>query len=525
MPCPSAAKAAGYRRREPENGLLYRIVSGELDALRAELAEASPYGNGLPRHVDKELEAYLRCGILAHGFARVVCRSCHAEHLVGFSCKGRGVCPSCTTRRMHDCAAHLVDRVLPRTPMRQWVVTFPRRVRYHLAADPRLASEALREVLRTIFAYQRRHARRIGARPSRARSNGAVTFVQRFNSALELSLHFHVLVPDGIFVGDGDDPDARPRFVELDPPTDQDVAALLDRIRERVVALLRRRGRLDDEAVDDPPEPHLLLAARPAKRNGQPFVEVPLPRRCVRKDGFSLHAGIAVHANDRLGLERLARYGLRPALALDRLTCAADGSLLYLMKRRFSDGRHLLRFTPRELLLRLCALVPPRRFHMVRYAGIFSAHARGRHALTGRGLRDLPPETMPPPVATPMNAGAEPPPELPAPAPPPPTVSAAPTRPRDPDADPDPAPLAGPDDPTRARRLEWSTLMKRAHQIDVLVCPRCAGSMRLVALIEDERIAKRILTHLGLQARPPPRGRPWRPAQSHSLDPTATAAT
>ena len=183
----------GYRRREPEQTLLYRIVAAELDGLREELAAASAYGSGLPRHVERELDAFLRCGILAHGFARVVCRDCHAEHLVAFSCKARGVCPSCTTRRMHDTAAHLVDRVLPPVPVRQWVVTFPRRVRYHLAADPRLASEALREALRTIFAYQRRHARRLGERPSRASSSGAVTFVQRFNSALELSLHFHTL--------------------------------------------------------------------------------------------------------------------------------------------------------------------------------------------------------------------------------------------------------------------------------------------------------------------------------------------
>ena len=86
----------------------------------------------------------------------------------------------------------------------------------------------------------------------------------------------------------------------------------------------------------------------------------------ARKDGFSLHAGIAIHKNDRTGLERLCRYGLRPPLAQGRLTRAADGTILYQMKRRFSDGRHVLRFEPQDLLLRLRALVPPRRFHMVR---------------------------------------------------------------------------------------------------------------------------------------------------------------
>ena len=51
--------------------------------------------------------------------------------------------------------------------------------------------------------------------------------------------------------------------------------------------------------------------------------------------------------------------------------------------------------------------------------------------------------------------------------------------------------------------------MKRAYALDVLTCPRCAGPMRLVAVIQDERVARRILEHLGLPERAPPRGRPW----------------
>jgi len=168
-------------------------------------------------------------------------------------------------------------------------------------------------------------------------------------------------------VRDGSDPDVRPRFVELDAPTDDEVAALLDRIIARIGKLLGRRGYLDDGAVDHEPEPLLLLAAQPARRHTESRFDGPLPRKCARKDGFSLHAGIAVHANDRQGLERLARYGLRPALALERLTEAPDGTLRYQMKQRLSDGRHVLCFTPRELLLRMCALVPPPRVHTTRY--------------------------------------------------------------------------------------------------------------------------------------------------------------
>lgn len=380
---------------------------------------------------------------------------------------------------MHDTACHLVDRVLPHCPYRQWVVTFSRRVRYHLAADPKLASAALELVLRVLFTWQRQRARKAGVRCARANSNAAISMVQRFNSALELSLHFHIIVPDGVFIPHKEDRDARPRFVQIDPPTDEEVAALLDRIITRVTAMLRRKGRLDDNLDDDDPQPHLILAARPPRRPNAPFVEEPLPPLCARKDGFSLHAATTVHKKDRQGLEQLCRYALRPPLAQGRLEEAPDGTILYTMKRRFSDGRHVLRFEPKELLLRLCALVPPRRFNMIRYSGLFASNARGRFAITGRGMRDQPaadPTCAPPTTPDPRIAPAV-----------------------DPDA---------PDDPTRQRRMDWASLMKRSWGLDVLQCVRCGDRMELIATIEDPLIAQRILIHLGLPTTGPPRAPP-----------------
>src|SRR5437762_1913405 len=73
------------------------------------------------------------------------------------------------------------------------------------------------------------------------------------------------------------------------------------------------------------------------------------------------------------------------ALAQGRLEEAPDGTILYTMKRRFSDGRHVLRFEPREFVLRLCALVPPRGAHVTRWAGIFlGARARALRAHRAR---------------------------------------------------------------------------------------------------------------------------------------------
>jgi hypothetical protein len=116
----------------------------------AELRDADPEGGGLPRYVERELAAYLKCGVLAHGFCRVRCQTCRDEIVVAFSCKSRGICPSCTARRMADTAAHLVTRVLPRAPYRQWVFTVPKLLRLRLARDPAWASWAGQLVVRAI---------------------------------------------------------------------------------------------------------------------------------------------------------------------------------------------------------------------------------------------------------------------------------------------------------------------------------------------------------------------------------------
>ncbi|WP_437821863.1 transposase zinc-binding domain-containing protein [Sorangium sp. So ce1078] len=61
--------------------------------------------------VSPELEAYLDCGLLCRGFARLLCDRCEESRLVAFSCKGRGFCPSCLGRRMCATAANLIEDV------------------------------------------------------------------------------------------------------------------------------------------------------------------------------------------------------------------------------------------------------------------------------------------------------------------------------------------------------------------------------------------------------------------------------
>ncbi len=100
-----------YDRRRPEETTLYQVVQQQLKTFLAQVQAQT--GSGLAEFVKAEFEAFLQCGILAHGFLRVRCPECADEKLVAFSCKRRGFCPSCGARRMAQSAAHLVNQVIP----------------------------------------------------------------------------------------------------------------------------------------------------------------------------------------------------------------------------------------------------------------------------------------------------------------------------------------------------------------------------------------------------------------------------
>ena len=127
---------AVYARRRPEQTVLYRLVQQHLETYLALACEGDGEGHAVPGYVERELRRYLECGILAYGFARARCPECGHDFLVAFSCKGRGVCPSCNARRMAETAAHLVDHVFPPLPVRQWVLSVPKRLRCYLEREP-----------------------------------------------------------------------------------------------------------------------------------------------------------------------------------------------------------------------------------------------------------------------------------------------------------------------------------------------------------------------------------------------------
>ena len=227
-----------YERHRPEQTTLYRLVQQHAATFFAQ-AETEA-GADLPQFVKDEFDAFLECGILAHGFLRLRCGECGHDKLVALSCKRRGFCPYCGARRMAQTAAHLVDHVIPHVPVRQWVLSLPIPLRLLLAAQPELVTLVLQVVHRVITRHLLGQS---GLKPDEAYS-GAVTLIQRFGSAANLNIHLHCLVLDGVYRRGIH---GTPEFVEVREPTDEALQLVLRKIITRTMKLLTRRGVLVEE--------------------------------------------------------------------------------------------------------------------------------------------------------------------------------------------------------------------------------------------------------------------------------------
>lgn len=257
--CPSEgrspARGVRYDRRHPERSDLHRIMRENLPRLIASAEDLESGTSSLPKFVKDELQAYLDCGLLCRGFLRAKCESCGQGVLVAFSCKGRGFCPSCGARRMEDEAHHIVERVLPDEPVRQWVLSLPFQIRSRVAYDAEIFAAVTRIFIEEIF----RHIEKNIPTEARGRPHcGAIAFLQRFGSTLNLNPHIHALALDGAYrelPPDGEGEDVGLEFHAIAAPTPAQVEEVSRRVARRIIRLLQRRGLADAEQIipDDTP--------------------------------------------------------------------------------------------------------------------------------------------------------------------------------------------------------------------------------------------------------------------------------
>jgi len=300
-----------------------------------------------------------------------------------------------------------------------------------------------------------------------------VTLIQRFGSALNLNIHFHILFLDGVYVYR----DNRPhRFQRVKAPDKSELEDLVQLISQRVGRCLERQGLLEQDtesawlelepADDTDAMPHLLgssvsyrIAVGPQQGRKAFMIRTirPLDRpdpgleRVAKANGFSLHAGVSCEGHQKDKRERLCRYIARPAVAVPRLSLSSTGKVLYSLKTPYRDGTTQVAFEPVDFIARLAALVPKPRVNLTRYHGILAPNHRWRGEVTpakrGKALKTCANAE----VRTPAECHAA---------------------------------------------MTWAQRLKRVFNIDIEVCSRCGGSVKVIACIEEQDVIDRILAHL-----------------------------
>lgn len=299
--------------------MLFGLVQEHAEDFFRHAREA--YDGPLPKYVKEEFRKYLECGDFSRGFVHVQCPACREDRAVAFSCKLRGLCPSCAGRRMAGTAAHLVDCVLPASPVRQYVLAFP----YELSGLAATRPEVLRALSRIFWEALRRRYQRWAKRAGHATcaqhvETGAVTGVHRAGASLNVHVHFHVLCLDGVYV-EAEAKDGTLRFEAAPAPSREELQETLQYIYARVLKWLARRGLLRDaDASNEAPSysagEAMTLAGmqrgtlETAKDTGEcvePALAEPPPRvtDAAVHERFNLHASVHVPAHDDLARERL----------------------------------------------------------------------------------------------------------------------------------------------------------------------------------------------------------------------------
>ena len=156
--------------------------------------------------------------------------------------------------------------------------------------------------------------------------------------------------------------------------------------------------------------------------------------------GFSLHAGVAVRANQHSKRERLCRYIARPALSEQRLSLTAAGKVRYQLKMPWRNGTTHVVYEPLDFLAKLAALVPRPRVNLTRYHGVFAPNSAQRALVTPAGRGKGRAQSAKAEARTPAEWHSA---------------------------------------------MTWAQRLKRVFGIDIKTCTACGGTLSIIACIED----------------------------------------
>jgi len=358
---------------------------------------------------------------------------------------------------MSQTAAVLVDHVLPRVPVRQWVLAVPKRIRWFVQHDRKVASSVLKMFLGEVekmlrrcspeapfearfgAAQQREAAPLVSQSPKSRGCFGAVAFTQRFGMSLNEHPHFHVLATDGVFV----ETDDEVRFIEAAELTQEKIEEVETRVRRRVLRWFSRQGLLEATDAED------MLAWE-------------------HSGGFSVDGSVLIAGWDRQGLERVVRYCSRPAFSGERFALLQDGKVTYILPKPDLNGRTLLVMDALELLDKLAKLIPPPRTHQVRYFGVMAPNSHMRKRVIESAGPSAALQIRLTEAAQKMGL-----------------VKTEESKPK-----------------KKASRT-WAMLIARIFEVFPLLCLRCHAPMKIVVFITEPNTVTKILEHIGVPSTAP----------------------
>jgi hypothetical protein len=424
----------------------------------------------LPRFVVEELKAFVDCGDPIRGFVRATCSVCHQSVIVGFACRA-SICPSCGARRMEDGAKHILSRVLPDVPVRQWVLSLPFSLRAMVGYDADLFASVTRIFMSEVFRHLRRKGRDAGAaRPLCA----GIAVLQRAGNALDMNPHVHAIVVDGAFRERASQDTLEPdlELVELSPPGDEDLVNVSRRVCNRFLDLLRRRGFADAERLcplERAPPMGTLIEAAARVRSRFAHVDEdgnvwPMEEHLAgggrtqagAHRGFSTDASVAAPIGDLARRTRIVRYALKPPVAEDQFRDTRDGRIAMKLHRPRRSGATHLVLHELDLVKKLAAIIAPPGRHGIRYFGALASASKHRR------------HVVPPP---PLDLAL-------------PAVTVA-------------ADASTMTDTKKPRRTPWLALLAKVYGTDATICPSCGlGRLRVISKITDASVIRRILEHI-----------------------------
>ena len=331
-----AETPAQYRPRHPERTGFYQLFETHFDSyVRAYEERFEARSGPLRPVVVRSVEAFLDCGRLQGGFARIRCPKCRDEHLLAFSCRTRNFCSSCQAKRSVLFGEKLTTEILAPVPHRHWTFSIPRVLRGLIERDRKLLGLLSQTAYAAILKSFQALFGRTDVRP------GCVVSLQTFGAyGANFNPHAHALVSDGVFNRDG----------EFLPLPALDSAAVMEVFRRMLLQRLHGAQRLSESFMRN-----LLSWVHP---------------------GFSVFAGPAVDGAALTSLEAQGRYITRPALAMDALQKLDDGNLALETRPDPRTGATLVALDPLEWIHRITAHIPDPGRHCQRFYGAYSNRGR-----------------------------------------------------------------------------------------------------------------------------------------------------